>query len=154
MTAPGTTTPAPESTRAPASAASARRLAATAVVAVAVNVALALGLRAATDTSSDFLPFQPGPVATATLVGLLAGWALHRVLRRFVRRPDPVFVGVVVVGALLSLGGTLSLLGASPADQPGVTDAAALALIPLHLVPAAALLFAVLGPRRGSRPAR
>jgi hypothetical protein len=39
-----------------------------------------------------------------------------------------------VVGALLSLGGPLSLLGASPADQPGVTDAAALSLVPLHLV--------------------
>jgi drug/metabolite transporter (DMT)-like permease len=92
---------------------------------------------------------QPGPVAVATLVGVVAGAVLYLVLRRFVRRPEPVFIGLVVLGALLSLGGPLSLLGASPADQPGVTDSAALALPPLHLVPAAALLVGVLTGRRG-----
>ena len=128
---------------------SAKRLALIAVAAVAGNLVLALLLRAVTDTSGDFLPMQPGPVAVATLIGVIAGAVLWLVLRRFLRRPEPVFLGLVVLGALLSLGGPLSLLGASPADQPGVTDTAALALIPLHLVPAVALLVGVLGGRRG-----
>jgi hypothetical protein len=127
-----------------------RRLAVTALAAMAVNVVLAQALRAVTGTSSDFLPMQPGPVAIATLVGVAAGGVLYLVLRRFLRRPVPVFVGLVVLGALLSLGGPLSMLGASPADQPGVTDRAALSLVPLHLVPAAAVLLAVVGRRRNA----
>jgi hypothetical protein len=146
------------STRSPDSAPTARpttgtltrRLAVLAVAAVVVNVVLALLLRAATGTSGDFLPLQAGPVAVATAVGLVAGVVLLLVLRRVLRRPQPVFVGLVVLGALLSLAGPLRLLGASPADQPGVTDAAALALVPLHLVPAAALLLVALP----GRPAR
>jgi len=124
-----------------------RRLAVTAVGATVLNVAMAQGLRAATGTSSDFMPMQPGPVAVATLVGVAAGGVLYVVLRRFVQRPVPVLVGLVVLGALLSLGGPLGLLGASPADQPGVTDRAALSLVPLHLVPAAAVLLALVGRR-------
>ena len=131
-----------------------RRLAWLAAAAIAVNVVLALLLRAATGTSEDFLPLQAGPVVVATAVGLVLGVVLLLVLRRVLRRPQPVFVGLVVLGALLSLAGPVGLLGASPADQPGVTDEAALALVPLHLVPAAALLLGVLPGRPGRRPTR
>ena len=130
---------APSQTRPPV----VRRLAVAASVAVVTNVALALLLRAVTGTSGDFLPLQPGPVTVATLVGVLAGGLSYLLLRRLVRRPGRVFAVLVVVGVLLSLGGPLSLLGASPAEQPGVTDAAAMSLVLLHLVPAAAVLLAV-----------
>ena len=123
---------------------SVQRAAVITAAAVVLNVALALLLRAMTGTSGDFAPLQPGPVAVATLVGVVAGLLVHLLLRRLTTRPDRVLVALVVVGALLSLGGPLSLLGAPPADQPGVTDAAALSLVPLHLVAAAAVLVAAL----------
>jgi hypothetical protein len=63
---------------------------------------------------------------------VLLGVAAFAVLRRLGRQR--LFVPLVALGALLSLGGPLSLLGATPAEQPGVTDAAALALLPLHLL--------------------
>jgi hypothetical protein len=120
-----------------------QRAAVIAAAAVVLNVALALLLRAVTGTSGDFVPLQPGPVAVVTLVGVLVGLLVHLLLRRLTARPERIFAALVVVGALLSLGGPLSLLGASPTDQPGVTDAAALSLVPLHLVAAAAVLVAV-----------
>ena len=141
-----TTTPSPAAR--PSAAGRSRptlqRAAVVAAAAAALNVALALLLRAVTGTSGDFTPLQPGPVAVVTLVGVLAGLLAHLLLRRFTTRLDRLFPGLVVVAALLSLGGPVSLLGASPADQPGVTDAAALSLVPLHLVVAAAVLVAVL----------
>ncbi len=121
------------------------RVAGAAVATATVNVALALGLREATGTSSDFAPLQPLPVALTTAAGVAAVGLLLRALRGRVGRPERLLAVLVTVGALLSLGGPLSLLGASPADQPGVTDDAALALIPLHLVAAAGALAGALG---------
>jgi len=148
-----TTTPSPAPAAGPPAMGRSRilvqRAAVVVAAAVVLNVALALLLRAVTGTSGAFMPLQPGPVAIVTLVGVLVGLLVHVLFRRLMARPDRVFAGLVVVGALLSLGGPLSLLGASPADQPGVTDAAALSLVPLHLVPAAAVLVAVL--RRSAR---
>jgi hypothetical protein len=110
----------------------AARIGAAAAGAVVANLVLSQALAAAVDADSAFVPLQPGPVATTSLVGVLLGAAAYAVLRRIGRQR--LFVPLVAVGALLSLGGPLSLLGATPADQPGVTDAAALALIPLHLL--------------------
>jgi NhaP-type Na+/H+ or K+/H+ antiporter len=73
--------------------------------AVVLNVALALLLRAVTGTSGDFTPLQPGPVAVVTLIGVLAGLLVHMLLRRLTTRPDRLFAALVVIGALLSLGG-------------------------------------------------
>jgi hypothetical protein len=108
------------------------RIGAAAVVAVVGNLVLSQALAAAVDADPDFVALQPGPVAVTSLVGVLLGAAAYAVLRRIGRQR--LFVPLVAAGALLSLGGPLSLLGATPAAQPGVTDAAALALIPLHLL--------------------
>ena len=113
-------------------------------VAVVATVALALLLALLVDASDEFLPLQAGPVAVAAAVGVLVGLGLLLLLRRLGR--GRLFTPLVVVGTLLSLGGPLSLLSATDAQQPGVSDAAALALIPLHLLVGA--LVAVLLPRR------
>jgi hypothetical protein len=120
------------------------RVAAAAATAAVANLVLSRGLAAAVDADSEFIPLQPGPVAVASVVGVLLGAAAYAVLRRM--GLQRLFVPLVAVGALLSLGGPLSLLGATPAEQPGVTDAAALALIPLHLL--AAVVAAAVLPAR------
>jgi peptidoglycan/LPS O-acetylase OafA/YrhL len=114
------------------------------LAAVAGNLVLSQVLAAAVDADPDFLALQPGPVATASAVGVLLGAALFAILRRINRQR--LFVPLVVVGALLSLAGPLGLLGATQESQPGVSDAAALALIPLHLLVAAVV--AVVLPSR------
>ncbi len=101
-------------------------------LAVVGNLALSQALAAAVDADPDFVGLQPRSVAAASVVGVLLGAATYLVVHR-VGRPQ-LFVPLVAVGALLSLGGPLSLLGATRAEQPGVTDAAASALIPLHLL--------------------
>ena len=113
-------------------------------LAVVGNLVLSQALAAAVDADPDFVGLQPGSVAAASAVGVLLGTALFVVLRR-IGRPRP-FVPLVAAGALLSLGGPLSLLGATQADQPGVTDGAAFALIPLHLL-VAVVVAVVLPPR-------
>jgi hypothetical protein len=113
-------------------------------LAVAGNLVLSQSLSAAVDADPDFVGLQPGSVAAASVVGVLLGAALFVVLRR-IGRPR-LFVPLVAAGAVLSLGGPLSLVGASPADQPGVTDAAAFALILLHLL--VAVVVAVVLPSR------
>lgn len=85
--------------------------------AVTGNLVLSQALAAAVDADPDFVGLQVGAVAVASAVGVL-----------------------------LSLGGPLSLLSATPAEQPGVSDAAALALVPLHLL-VAVVVAVVLLPR-------
>jgi hypothetical protein len=116
------------------------------LVAVLANVALSQALAAAVDADPDFLALQPGPVAVASAVGVLLGVAAYAVLRRLGR--ERLFLPLVAVGALLSLGGPLGLLGATQAAQPGVSDAAALALIPLHLLVAAVVAVVLPGRAR------
>jgi len=123
------------------------RVATAAVAAVLLTVVAALVLAAAVGADPDFVGLQPGPVAVASVVGVLLGAALLVVLRRLGR--PRLFVPLVAVGALLSLGGPLGLLGATQAEQPGVTDGAALALIPLHLL--VAVVVAVVLPERSRR---
>lgn len=101
-------------------------------VAVLANMALSQVLAAAVDADPKFVGLQAGPVAVASAVGVLLGVIAYVVLRRLGQ--ERLFLPLVGVGALLSLGGPLGLLGATEAEQPGVSDAAALALIPLHLL--------------------
>ena len=117
--------------------------------AVLGNLVLSRLLAAAVDADRDFIGLQPGPVAADSAVGVLLGVAAYAALRRLGRQR--LFLPLVAVGALLSLGGPLGLLGASEADQPGVSDAAALALIPLHLLVAVvvAVVVGAVRPRRG-----
>jgi hypothetical protein len=63
--------------------------------------------------------------------------------RRFAPRPRGTALTLIAAGTLLSLGAPFGLLGASPQDQPGVTDAAALALLPLHFLVGAAIAIGV-----------
>jgi hypothetical protein len=116
-----------------------RRAAATAVVAVVANVLLSFALSAAVDAAEDFVPLTAPAIAVATVVGVLLGTAVCVAARRFAPRPRATALSLVAAGTLLSLGGPLSLLVASEQDQPGVTDAAALALLPLHVLVGAAV---------------
>jgi hypothetical protein len=121
-----------------------RRVGLAVAAAVAGNLVLSQLLAAAVDADPDFVGLQPAPVAVASAVGVLLGAGLLVVLRRL-GRPG-LFLPLVAVGALLSLGGPLNLLGATQAEQPGVSDAAALALLPLHLLVAAVV--AIVLPHR------
>ena len=114
------------------------------IAAAAAAVLTAMALKALVDASDEFLPFQAGPAAFAAAFGVLVGLGLLLLLRRLGR--EALFSPLVVVGTLLSLGGPIGLLGATRAEQPGVTDDAALALIPLHLLVGAAVAFVL--PRR------
>jgi hypothetical protein len=120
-----------------------RRVVASAMVAVAANVLLSIVLSAVVDASDDFMPLTAPAVAAATLVGVLLGTAVCLGARRFAPRPRGTALTLIVAGTLLSLGGPLSLLSASQQDQPGVTDAAALALLPVHLLVGAAVAVGV-----------
>lgn len=127
-----TTHPATRRATAPVTRSLAARSGIALISAVAGNLVLSQALAAAVDADPDFVGLQAGSVAAASAVGVLLGVAAFAVLRRLGRQR--LFVPLVALGALLSLGGPLSLLGATPAEQPGVTDAAALALLPLHLL--------------------
>jgi hypothetical protein len=127
-----TTHPATRRATAPVTRSLARRSGIALISAVTGNLVLSQALAAAVDADPDFVGLQAGSVAAASAVGVLLGVAAFAVLRRLGRQR--LFVPLVALGALLSLGGPLSLLGATPAEQPGVTDAAALALLPLHLL--------------------
>jgi hypothetical protein len=120
------------------------------VVAVLLNTGLAIALAAAVDASEDFAPLSPAAVAATTVVGVVLGTGVCLAARRLASRPRVVALGLLALGTVLSLGGPLSLLGASPQDQPGVSDAAALALLPLHLLVGAAVALGVAArlPRR------
>ena len=122
----------------------AARVAVSVAAALAANLVLSQALAAAVDADPDFIGLQAVPVAAASVVGVLLGLLAYVVLRRIGR--EGAFIPLVVVGALLSLGGPLSMLSATPAEQPGVTDGATLSLIPLHLVIGLVLILAL--PRR------
>jgi hypothetical protein len=101
-------------------------------LAVIGNLALSQALASAVDADPDFIGLQPASVAVASAFGVLLGVLTFVVLAR--RGWERLFVPLVAVGALLSLGGPVSLLSATQAQQPGVSDSAALALIPLHVL--------------------
>ncbi|MET8508387.1 DUF6069 family protein [Streptomyces sp. NPDC004787] len=114
-----------------------------AVVAAALNTAVAVVARTALDLDPRFIGLKPAMVITATLFTMLAGTGVFLLIRRFTARAERIFTILAIAFAVLSVASPISLLGASPADQPGVSDAAALCLIPLHLIPAPVLLVAL-----------
>lgn len=111
-----------------------------AIVAAVLNAIVAVAATAISDIDSAFLPLQPAMVAGFTLGAMLVGTGVYLVIRRFAKRPERVFTIVALVFGVLSIASPLSLLGASQASQPGVSDTAALWLIPLHLIPAPVLV--------------
>ncbi len=113
--------------------------------AAAGDALLAVILRAATGTGPEFPPLQLAPVVAAgggaTTIGYLVLAAVVLLGRR---RPLVIaYVAAVWVLAVVSLAVPVLLLTAPPEQMlPGTTAAAALALIPLHLLPAVALTLA------------
>jgi hypothetical protein len=113
------------------------------VAAVAINLIVGLSLRVALGVDSRFLPLTPGPIVFFTVIPTVLCIPFYQLLRVFTRRPDTVFTVIAVVLTVLSLAAPLSLLGASSADWVGLTKTAALALIPLHLLLVAVMVFAL-----------
>lgn len=125
-----------------------------AVLATITNVAIAALSARLVDASPDFPALQPGPVATFTLFTVLMGTAVFALLNRFTARPVRVFTIVASAVALVSLIAPIALAGDTSGTMAGVTPAAALALIPLHLVPAVVIIMALAWRRRGAEVRR
>ncbi len=90
-------------------------------------------------------PLPAGMVIIASAVSALAAAGLLGVLTLLVARPRPIFLLLAALGALLSLGGPLSLAGVGLDTR--------LALITMHLLAAAiivGLLSVVVPARPGS----
>ncbi|MFI7081501.1 DUF6069 family protein [Micromonospora sp. NPDC049903] len=120
-----------------------------ALVSTVINVVLALVLRAALDISDEFSQLQPVAVVLNTVVATLLGTALYQLISRRARRPLRTFAIVVGVVLVISMVPPLLLLGMeSSPHYPGLSNAAALALLPLHLPPAAVLLYLLSRLRR------
>jgi hypothetical protein len=113
------------------------------VVGILLNLGVGLGLRAALDINSKFLPLTPGPIVFFTVIPMVFGVLFYQILRARSGRANSVFTIVVLVLAVLSLALPLSLLGADAKDWEGLTTKAALSRIPLHLLPAVVLVFAM-----------
>ncbi|MEI3865620.1 DUF6069 family protein [Microbacterium sp. CCNWLW134] len=112
------------------------------LIATASNLLIALAAAAALD-AGDFTALQPGPVITVTVLAMILGTLFFAVLARLTRRARGWFVTVALAAAVASLVAPISL-AVAPSSFPGATTAAALALIPLHLIPAAALVVALI----------
>lgn len=113
-----------------------------ALAATVINVVVGIVSARLVDAEPTFLPLQPGPVAAITLVTVLAGTAVFAVLNRFVARPVLVFTVIAAVVALASLVPPIALSSDTSGTIAGVTAPAALALIPLHLIPASVIVAA------------
>jgi len=123
------------------------RGAVSAVIAAVVNTALS-ALSAGLLGAPAFRALQPGPVVTVTIVTVMAGTAVFAILNRLLSRPTRVFSLVSAAIAVLSLIAPIGL-SLDPSTFPGATTASALALIPLHLIPAAILIAAFAWRRSG-----
>lgn len=113
-----------------------------AVIAAVINVGVAIVAAGLVGASPEFLALTPGPVISVTVVTVLLGTAVYAVLNRLITRPTLVFSIIAAVIAIGSLVGPIALSGDTSGTMAGVTPAAALALIPLHLVPAAVIVSA------------
>ncbi|MFE7843624.1 DUF6069 family protein [Microbacterium sp. NPDC057407] len=119
-----------------------RRVLLAILIAVVLNVAIA-AIAAAALGAADFLALQPGPVATVTIATMLVGTAVYAVLARLTARAARWFTVIALGVAIVSLIAPISLALDGSGSFPGSSPAAALALIPLHLIPAVALVAAV-----------
>ncbi|MES2094794.1 MAG: DUF6069 family protein [Actinomycetota bacterium] len=115
-------------------------------IATVINVLVATVSAIAVDASPTFLALTPGPVAFLTIVLMAAGTLTYAILNRFGSRVDRWFAVIAIVVALLSLAAPI-LLAVDPSQAPErlgqASTASASALVPLHLIPAAALLIAL-----------
>jgi peptidoglycan/LPS O-acetylase OafA/YrhL len=116
----------------------ARATAQTALVALVVNLAIAAAVVAVLDVDDGYDPLALRAVAITTVLAVAVSGVLLAVLRRFARRPLRAFRVLVVVGALASLGGPLSLLGSD--QYPQATGPVVACTAVLHLTTAAAVL--------------
>ena len=116
----------------------------TAAIALPVNLALAIGSAGVLDIPDGYDPLAVPSVVAATLAGVVAAAFLLAVLQHRARRPRRTFGFLVAVGAVLSLGGPLSLLLESTPYPQATAGVVALTAL-LHLTTAAAVL--VLLPR-------
>lgn len=123
-----------------------------AVIAALINVAVAAVSAAIVGASPEFLALQPGPVIATTLVTMLAGTAVFVILNRLLQRPGRVFSIVAFAVAVLSLVAPIGLSMDTSGQFAGSSPAAALALIPLHLIPAVILVAALVWIPKRDRP--
>jgi len=115
-----------------------------ATISALANVALATALRVSLGVDPVFAPLSPAAVAVFTVVNTCLGGAVFTLIAR--RWPtDAVrrFTIIAVAALIVSLVAPLSLLGATQAQQPGVSTTAAFALIPLHVVAAIVLVVTI-----------
>jgi hypothetical protein len=125
-----------------------RATAETALVALVVNLTIAATVVAVLDVADGYEPLSLVPVAVTTVLAVVASAVLLAVLLRFTRRAITIFRVIVVVGALASLMGPLSLLSS---DQfPQATGAVVAWTAVLHLTTAATVLVLLSG-RVGER---
>lgn len=122
-----------------------------ALVASVVNVFLSLILRNVLDIDDAFEPLRVGPVITMTMISVLLGTGVYLLLRRFVKRPNRVFTIVALGTAAVSCFGPITMLNSTTEEYPGLTDAAALSLIPLHILPALIVVAALTRNRQARR---
>ncbi|MHC5796055.1 DUF6069 family protein [Lacisediminihabitans sp. FW035] len=122
------------------------------VIALTLNAIVAIALSTLVSAPSSFLALTPGPVVFLTALGMIAGTVVYLIVKRLSSRPNLWFAWIASAVALLSLGLPIALAidpSAAPERLGEATAAAALALIPLHLIPAASLIAALL-----ARPGR
>lgn len=112
------------------------------LIAAVLNVAIAALAAAALD-AGDFIALQPGPVATVTAATMLVGTLVYAALTRVTDRAARWFTGIALGVALVSLIAPVSLALDTSGSFSGSSPQAALALIPLHLIPAVALVTAL-----------
>jgi uncharacterized protein DUF6069 len=120
-----------------------------AAISALVHVALGSAFRTGLGIDPMFAPLSPTAIIAFTVALTLVGGAVFAVIAdRWPTDAVRCFTIVAVVVATVSPGAPLSLLGASPAQWPGVSTLAALALMPLHMVAATVLAAPSEGPRQ------
>ena len=115
-----------------------------ATISALANVVLATALRVGLGIDPVFAPLSPAAVAVFTVVNTCVGGVVFAfIARRWPADAVRRFTIVAIVALIVSLAAPLSLLGASQAQQPGVSTIAALALVPLHVVAAIVLVVTI-----------
>ena len=117
------------------------RTAAAGIVATTVaNAVVGLLLRKAFDISTEFRGLMPQAIISVTVLALVAGVGLLTLLRRRSVGAERLFSIVATALALVSCAAPLALLAGNASSTPGWSRAAALSLLPLHLIPLAGAL--------------
>ncbi len=118
-------------------------------IATVINVIVASALAVTVDGSPEFLPLQPGPVITITVATIAAGTVTFALLNWLTTKAFVVFTVIASLVAVASIASPLALSVDDSGTFAGVTAAAALALVPLHIIPAATIIAAFAWRRPG-----